>query len=1013
MRAFFLLAAFAAFMAAGPAAHALGQKEDPIKQADALLAAKKYNEAILFLTDFINRNPDRFDEAQSRLKQAIAARDTYNRLGEELLSLYEKDREAKDPAINERKLAIIQQMGDILPNDPRTKEFVDKVRLLAEFYYNKAQYEKIFAQGRTLIDQGKYTEAAQLYQGGFVYYRKNFDEQPKIDDLTKRSVAGIVDGIKNEVDAFGQAQQELVRATAIFRAALAQGDPEAAANAWPAAKAVLVERARRRDLVVNAGHALERMDGPIRKAEGRTTDDAFLPFAFRFTLGQASAEKPEGITGAMDSQWTGLVGGLEEAFLQSLDSRFKAAEASWEAGFFDAAAADFESAVALSVPGLEALGLWSLLAPTEVLPVPTRYGRTVIQAKAMLYEAAKHQVAIADSMARLAHDRATTASDLKTALAFGAGLKAEAAAAEAQAAMATLAEARKAIAALEARMDAERSLAAKAAQELARWKAQDLAAPASEALQAGYEGRIAAALDSALQAQVAITSASLGFEYQRFALEFATREAGVAAGEGLLEPASGAAAAASGTEAPAGAPRYPTRSIARLASEGTALADLMGRLSAYLKRIAVEPARISSAPLVQQWTDSGKELEAKAADLERRRAADLAKAQDRKRQADAKKGEGDKLLSDTRRLLAANDFENAIARLKSANDSYNLALALDADAAVPAERLSLETAIKDAAQNFADQLKPKGTASYYQGNFATAKDIFTTAQSLVKLATDGGTDVYIEIWLANTNRALSATSGIHVLPTDGNYAMVSQNLSLAYLYLEQGKALSTPKRTPEGDSLLDKATKQVDLILQAYPLNQEATILRLRITQVRDPEEYRKTFAGKVQAARAKLDSPTVETIADLTNLLALDPNYPGLKALLERAKAIFNRTAPPDPKAQQAANDYLDRALGIITKRTYAQLKTAEGLVRQALDLDPNNKRASAVSRQLTQLYSDMKTIALDPADEARYREATQEFQGGNFVQAKAIVDALLAQPRYSRSDKLLTLLKKIEANL
>jgi hypothetical protein len=439
----------------------------------------------------------------------------------------------------------------------------------------------------------------------------------------------------------------------------------------------------------------------------------------------------------------------------------------------------------------------------------------------------------------------------------------------------------------------------------------------------------------------------------------------------------------------------------------------MGRLSAYLKRIAVEPARISSAPLVQQWTDSGKELEAKAADLERRRAADLAKAQDRKRQADAKKGEGDKLLSDTRRLLAANDFENAIARLKSANDSYNLALALDADAAVPAERLSLETAIKDAAQNFADQLKPKGTASYYQGNFATAKDIFTTAQSLVKLATDGGTDVYIEIWLANTNRALSATSGIHVLPTDGNYAMVSQNLSLAYLYLEQGKALSTPKRTPEGDSLLDKATKQVDLILQAYPLNQEATILRLRITQVRDPEEYRKTFAGKVQAARAKLDSPTVETIADLTNLLALDPNYPGLKALLERAKAIFNRTAPPDPKAQQAANDYLDRALGIITKRTYAQLKTAEGLVRQALDLDPNNKRASAVSRQLTQLYSDMKTIALDPADEARYREATQEFQGGNFVQAKAIVDALLAQPRYSRSDKLLTLLKKIEANL
>lgn len=186
-RALALLLIIAASLAAAPKAYALGQKEDPLRQADALIAEQKYDEAIIFLTDFIAKNPDRFDEAQARLRAIMSKRDEYNKKGEQLIALMRDH-----PDQRELILKKIEDMKSIMREDPQTMAFINSSRLAAAFVYNKAQAEAIFEQGRLLLDQGKYADAARLYVTGFAYYRDIFDEGP-YDVITKKTVASLVD----------------------------------------------------------------------------------------------------------------------------------------------------------------------------------------------------------------------------------------------------------------------------------------------------------------------------------------------------------------------------------------------------------------------------------------------------------------------------------------------------------------------------------------------------------------------------------------------------------------------------------------------------------------------------------------------------------------------------------------------------------------------------------------------------------------------------------------------------
>lgn len=1003
-RALALLVILAASLAAAPKAYALGQKEDPLRQADALIAEQKYDEAIVFLTDFIARNPDRFDEAQARLRTIMSKRDNYNKKGEQLIALMRDH-----PDQRELILKMIEDMKSIMREDPQTMAFINSSRLAAAFVYNKAQSDAIFEQGRALLDQGKYAEAAHLYVTGFEYYRDIFDEGP-YDAITKKTVASLVDSIKAESEAFSKVQTAYVQAVEAFARALESGDPVAAAAAWPAARDAFRERASHRDLVVNAGRALARMDGPVKAIDGRDNDAAFLPFAFRFTNGRTEAEKPEGISGAMDTEWTALLGRVETALAAGMSARYAAAEAAWSAGRWADAATAFDATAALAAPGLEALSLWSLLAPTEISPTLTRLGRLVIGPKAALYESARLRAEVALSGARLARLRGTETADLATADDYASRLGPQDALAEV---LSRLSASRSAIAATGAGMEAEGAALDRLGAELARWKGRGLDDAAEAAILAAAAGRAQVSRDAAAADAIAVYAVALGFEYGRLENDLGTRRDAVARGQALVDglpPDSGAAADASVLE------HYPGQSIQSMTGEAATIADLRSRIDGYLKRLSAEPEAVVSAPSVQSWALKAQELATAAADLEAQRQKTLAAAQERKRVAELRKTEGNNAFADAQRLLAARNYIDALTRLDRSRESYDASLDAEEDAALRASWASkidaLRADISDKARTYIVTLTSKGRDYYYAGLYADSKNVLSQAQVLAS-AFSGGADPIVESWLERTNRALSVNSGIHVLPTDANYAMVSQNLSLAWLYFQKGKDLCTPKNTPEGEDQLRKARDQVNQILDVYPLNQDANVLALRIDQILDPALYRQEFAERLATAMATIKNPTKDTIAQLSNLSNVDPNWPGLKSAINQANAAFYRTVPAEPADQRRARELIAMAKAVADSGDLARLPTALDYIQQAVQLDPDNEQASAVNSRLMSLRAKASLAALAPADEARYRSAVQEFQNGNYIQANAIVESLLQMPQYKYSQRLLDLSKKIKARL
>ena len=628
-------------------AYAAGQA-DPLLEADRLIADQDYNGAIIFLTEFIKENPNRFDEAQARLRVVIAKREAYNRLAQELLRVL-----INEPTNEEKKLSMISQLAAIDRNpNQEIKDTIAKTKTAALFVYNKAQYEKILTDGRRLIDANKYSEAALLYQSGFVLYRQEFDEGPA-SDITKKSVANLVDRVKAEVTDFSQSQTSLAQTVAQLESAFQAGDPEAAKVAWAATETALRDRSKRRDSVVAAGRAMETQFEAIQKQDKSATDSSFLPFAFRFTLGRATSVLPEGIVGAMDSQWIELMNRLEVAYVKEFNLLYSAAGSAFDQGRYDEAATGFERAAALSETGLASLGLWSLVTPTEVFPVMSQYGRTVVQGKPLVYERSRHLAALAASEARLARHETSAAAVLDSARASAAALGPDSALATA---LASLAVPRKSLVATRAAIETEGGAATPLAAEVARWTSSGLAPQGAAEAQAAYEARIAAAADRARNDEVAVASLAYGFEYGRLEAELAQRTRDVAQAWDLLDgPGSsargGTEAQATATSAPQGSmAHYPGKSAMALAAEASLLDDYRGRIDGYLSRTGSD--LLAAADPIRAWTAKAQALKAAAAGLEGQRAGLLSRAQDQKRQADAARAEAETRIQQARAALA-------------------------------------------------------------------------------------------------------------------------------------------------------------------------------------------------------------------------------------------------------------------------------------------------------------------------------------------------------------------------
>ncbi|MFQ3547157.1 MAG: hypothetical protein SNJ56_02375, partial [Termitinemataceae bacterium] len=383
--------------------------------------------------------------------------------------------------------------------------------------------------------------------------------------------------------------------------------------------------------------------------------------------------------------------------------------------------------------------------------------------------------------------------------------------------------------------------------------------------------------------------------------------------------------------------------------------------------------------------------------------------------------EGDRRYTEAQTALRNQNFDLARQRLQQAGERYDASLAVQESSSLRNLRdqrlLSLAAEISktenEAVVRDVRRLITEAKRLYFVGDFNRAEDILVQAQSRWK-TTNVDDEPEVTYWLTLTRSALSIKTGRTISPTAPLYPEMSQLLSAARKAYEEGKSLLAARKRTEALAAFDRARENIQKVRILFPINQEASLLELQIDQLIDPAAFTANFKKKLDAAQAKLNTQPQEGYAELQDLFTINPSYPGLRTIIEKAEIQLGlRLPPPDPRAIARSNELVVAARRIIDANIRSQFPVALEQLNEALKLNPNNDQAIALKDRIQTDVGGQAAVVLSSAAEREYQRAVQELQNGNTIVALTIVEQLLQDPKNRNSTKLVELKRRIESRL
>ena len=195
------------------------QEKDDLSlfEIDRLIRRTEYDEALKQLNIYIEKNPEKFDSAQSRIKRIMHARNQYSILAEKLIKLIQTD-----PGNNKEIYEITAQLEKFEkhPSD-QNLQFIADLKKSAEFNYFRALFLEIQNTTAALSHKGDYIAAVEKAKEGFWLYRDDFyetqEENEAIISAVDKTLAELDQRIaefeeKNYLPRFNAAVNEFIKA---------------------------------------------------------------------------------------------------------------------------------------------------------------------------------------------------------------------------------------------------------------------------------------------------------------------------------------------------------------------------------------------------------------------------------------------------------------------------------------------------------------------------------------------------------------------------------------------------------------------------------------------------------------------------------------------------------------------------------------------------------------------------------------------------------------------------------
>ena len=975
---------------------AKGKKDENLSGVDDLIAKGEYNGALETITQYLGENPEDFDNTEIRIRTIFDARNEYMELADELLQVL-----VNEPENDEKKLDIIARLESMEKNpSASTRNFIAQAKSAAQFTYFRSLFEKLITRGAEETIAGVYGASLSTNEEGFELYNDDFHESDYAPELVS-SVDGVINGIRTDIDRYNALSSSIGSSYNRYESAVASGNLQLINDNFTEFSEVMNEFASIRNSIAEGGWFLRDQFALLQKENPDLTEASFLPFAYRFVLGRSSTPS-SGMLAALDTHWSSMTDTLLPEMMKLLEMRV--------ATLGDELVTLTPESVAVSKSRIEGR-MTEVYATIDAISDLNSLSVCLetdgeVQADDSLDEsmavvaAAKHLTDCVGTMLEVNTRYAEALGERKSL--FLPEEMAPVISGNTGTLIAGWVSAASGFKSIELDSEANRKAAMLSQQFSAAaaevWSSQEaalrnLCTRTAEACRQNMSEIWLTLADSLLGGDQAISQGYIDIWNEAESMLNRPLDPDVSS--------------------------YPSELI-------PVMQDALARLDH--DYAAIEG---TSATLAQSSVDVSRQLSGISlclAELDRMRAAApelISLAEERVILSKRAENEAVLRLSQARASLRSEDFESARDNLQKSRTKYNEALLYQeseelrrqSDELLASLGNEILRAENEVVVREVRQLKTQAKNAYYQSDFERAENLLIQAQSRWE-TTNVDDDPEIVSLMSLVGMALSIKTGRTIPVTAPLYPEMSQLLNTANLYYTQAQTLLKQNKRSEAQNLLEQARQKLREVQLVYPLNQEASLLTLRIDQLIDPASFQEYFARKVESAKTDyLDTSKRQTVyTDLLDLQEINPNYPGLADFIYKVElALGIRVLPPDTTAIRESERLTAEAQKLFDSdsRNEIVLNSALTKVNQALEKNSDNETAQILKDRINTALGGSGTTVLSAQAEALYQRAIQELQKGNTLQASVLVAQLLQDPQNKKSSKILDLKKKVDSLL
>lgn len=976
-------------------------------EIEKLIRRTDYTEALKQLNIYIQKKPDYFDNAQRLIKIIMNRRKQYSVLAERAIKASNEN-----PEDHETPAKIILQMRSIEKNPPaEIKRMIDLLEEMHLFKYYAYLYDKILQESSDLSHNKEYFQAiTRVRDQGFDIYKDEYydsfeTENTQMVSQAEEIMAALNDAVSRYEDA--GLQKEFDNINALFLTAVRNEDYEQAEKLFPQLQAAYNRYSIIRNDVYACGQNIIALYEKQKELNSEVTDASYLPFMQRFILG-AQEPKDSGILGAIDCKFNTSLEEIKNAIRQtqvSLSNKYlallppKLLESEPDYPRITNRNLYVYPLEKFAQLGKDANELYSLinvrpeteyniildyepklaLRTVELLEKTRDFQSELNIQKDLLAGSSTDISPLFDSVFRMTTILGVKSSLLPSAYDWG-----------------------RAYLELEAVTD---------------WQEHtDLYISYLDTL---FQSSAAAMTDSWTIITESYKADS--DSYVNTAGEYKTY-AGLYS-EGFDEHVdmqalggNNATALALYNYAEAAGPQenpvyhYPDAAI-KLYQRSEELSaeyiEAIGeRQNSLRQNLNAHEDWLANEDLVLVVNSTVDYLQNNIALLELNRvqaSQQLAQARLDLDEASYAKNNAASIMEEAQDALARGNLTSAERLLLEASERYADSLAIADDAAL---RNQVDTEVANLSRRIMDaknELVIKESRELYtQARDALNYDRYEDAETAINAAINKWAETHteknpeFESFLELVNTAVSMKTGRVLLASDPLYPEMSQLLSIAYQYYDEGEALLKAGNEGKARESLGLAQENLNKIKAVYPLNQEASLLLLKIDRLYDPQKFEEEFAQKVQAAIAQ--SKNRDTMAQAYNTLTdyynLEPDYRGLRDTIYNLEIELGmRQRPVDNSAQARSTRLTNQAQTQFNNAgsNMTRLNQALETVNEALRLNPNNRTAEALKDRISLKIGSSSIIVLSSDDQNLLTQAKKAYQTGNIDAANTYMLRLL----------------------